>query len=147
MVALQAGSPPDAAVAFESMVQEYARAGAVVDLEDYLSAGASPLTRESRADLFPAFLDGGRLDAFGRRLLAFPFARSLAVQYYNEDLLGAAGHSGTATLSVEEFRRQVAAATRRDSTRADDRLRPPRPRGRLLHRRLHPGQRGRAADP
>ena len=67
-----------------------------------------PLTRESRADLFPAYLDGGRLDAFGRRLLAFPFARSLAVQYYNEDLLGAAGHSGTATLSFEEFRRQVA---------------------------------------
>ena len=116
MVALQAGSPPDAAVAFESMVHEFARAGAVVDLEDYLTAGASPLTRESRADLFPAYLDGGRLDAFGRRLLAFPFARSLAVQYYNEDLLGAAGHSGTATLSFEEFRRQVAAATRRDSS-------------------------------
>ena len=90
------------------MVHEYARAGAVVDLEDYLNAGPPPLTRESRADLFPAYLDGGRLDAFGRRLLAFPFARSLAVQYYNEDLLGAAGHSGTATLSFEEFRRQVA---------------------------------------
>ena len=87
------------------MVHEYARAGAV-DLEDYLNAGPPPHPGEPGRPL-PRLPRWGRLDAFGR-LLAFPFARSLAVQYYNEDLLGAAGHSGTATLSFEEFRRQVA---------------------------------------
>ena len=115
IVALQAGSPPDAAVAFESMVQEYARAGAVLDLDAYLTSGASPLTREGVADLFPAFLDSARLDAYSRRLLAFPFARSLAVQYYNEDLLGAAGLSGAGALTMDAFRRQAAAVTRRDA--------------------------------
>ncbi len=115
IVALQAGSPPDAAVAYESMVQEYARAGAVLDLDAYLTSGASPLSREGVADLFPSFLDSGRLDAYSRRLLAFPFARSLAVQYYNEDLLAAAGSSGAGRLTVDAFRRQAAAVTKKDA--------------------------------
>ncbi|MDQ3700277.1 MAG: ABC transporter substrate-binding protein [Chloroflexota bacterium] len=114
MVAIQAGSPPDATLAFESMVQEYARAGAVVDLDDYLSKGPAPLDKESLGDLVPSFVESGRLDAFGRRLLSFPFAKSLAVQYFNEDLLKAAGQTKTAGLSFDEFRRQAAAVTKKD---------------------------------
>ncbi len=115
MVAIQAGSPPDAALAFESMVQEYARAGAVVDLDEYLAKGPSPLDKESLGDLFPAYLGGGRLDAFRRRLLSFPFAKSLAVQYFNEDQLKSAGQTKLSGLSFDEFRRQVAAVTKKDS--------------------------------
>ena len=42
MVALQAGSPPDTAVAFESMVHEYARAGAVVTWRTTSPPGPPP---------------------------------------------------------------------------------------------------------
>ncbi|HEX2036639.1 MAG TPA: ABC transporter substrate-binding protein [Chloroflexota bacterium] len=114
MMAIQAGSPPDAALAFEGMVQEYARSGAVVDLDEYLTQGPAALTKESLNDLVPAYLQSGRLEAFKRRLHSFPFAKSLAVHYYNEDLLRDAGWEKSSGLSFDEFKRQVGAVTKKD---------------------------------
>jgi multiple sugar transport system substrate-binding protein len=116
MVAIQAGSPPEAALAYESMVQEYARAGAVVELDAYLNGGSAPLDRAAQRDLFPAYLETGRLDAFDRRLLSFPFAKALAVQYVDEDALQGAGWIKPTGLTFEEFRRQAAAVTRKDAS-------------------------------
>jgi ABC-type glycerol-3-phosphate transport system substrate-binding protein len=91
MAAIQAGSPPDTAVAYESMVAEYTKANAVIDLDPYAIRGPLAYTKESLDDIFPAYIESNRYDAFNGKLLSFPFTKSLAVQYYNEDLLRGAG--------------------------------------------------------
>ena len=55
-----------------------------------------PRFSEGVADLVPAILDSARLDGYSRRLLAFPFARSLAVQYYNEGVPATPARAGRA---------------------------------------------------
>src|SRR3954454_4480875 len=53
MAAIQAGSPPDVAVAYESMVDAYMRANAVVNLDDYALKGPQAFSKESLDDIFP----------------------------------------------------------------------------------------------
>ncbi|MGH2353450.1 MAG: extracellular solute-binding protein, partial [Chloroflexota bacterium] len=57
MAAIQAGSPPDFAQAYESMVAEYMKANAMVNLDDYALKGPSAFSRESLNDIFPAYID------------------------------------------------------------------------------------------
>src|SRR5439155_13407772 len=57
MAAIQAGSPPDVAVAYESMVAEYMKANAVVDLGDYALKGAQAFSKESLDDIFPQYVE------------------------------------------------------------------------------------------
>lgn len=116
MASIQAGSPPDVAVAYESMVAEYMKANAVVDLDDYALKGPLAYSKESLADIFPAYIDSNRYDLFNRKLLSFPFTKSLAVQYFNEDLLRAAGQTKFSGLTFDEFRRQSAAVSKKDSS-------------------------------
>jgi ABC-type glycerol-3-phosphate transport system substrate-binding protein len=116
LAAVAAGSPPDTAVAYENMVVEYAKQGAVVDLADYLDRGPTPLPKDSLVDIFPALLQGSRYETFGGKLLSFPFAKGLAVLYTNDEVaaraLGGAKMSGA---TFEDFKRQVAALTRKES--------------------------------
>jgi ABC-type glycerol-3-phosphate transport system substrate-binding protein len=120
MAAIQAGSPPDFAVAYESMVAEYMKANAVVNLDDYALKGPSAYSRDSLNDIFPAYLDSNRYDQFNGKLLSFPFAKSLAVVYHNEDLFRAAGQGkyGQAggVWSFDEFKKATAAVTKKDSS-------------------------------
>src|SRR5438093_8821946 len=53
MAAIQAASPPDVAVAYESMVAEYMTANAVGDLGDYALKGPQAFSKESLDDIFP----------------------------------------------------------------------------------------------
>lgn len=115
MAGIQAGSPPDLAIAYEGMIAEYMKAGAVVDLGPYAESGAQALSKESLADIIPQYLNASRYEAFGRKLLSFPFAKGFAVQYHNEDLLRTAGQTRLSNPTFDEFRRQVAAATKKDS--------------------------------
>lgn len=91
MSSIQAGSPPDVAVAYESMVAEYMKANAVVDLEDYAIKGPQAFSKESLDDIFPAYISSNRYPAFGNKMLSFPFTKSLAVDFYNDDRFKAAG--------------------------------------------------------
>lgn len=114
MASIQAGSPPDSAVAYESMVAEYMKANVVVDLDDYASKGASAYSKESLNDIFPQYMSSNRYEMFNNKLLSFPFHKSLAVQYYNDDLLRGAGQSKVDRLTFDEFKRQAAAVTKKD---------------------------------
>jgi multiple sugar transport system substrate-binding protein len=120
MAAIQAGSPPDVAVAYESMVAEYMKANAVVDLDDYALRGPQAYSKESLDDIFPNYIESNRYDAFNGKLLSFPFTKSLAVHYANEDLFRAAGVTkfGQAgqIWSFDEFKRAMAAVSKKDST-------------------------------
>ena len=112
MAGIQAGSPPDVAVAYESMVAEYMKANAVVDLSDYALKGPLAYTKESLDDIFPQYIDSNKYDSFNGKLLSFPFTKSLAVNYYNEDLLKAGGITKLSGWSFDEFKKMVVSLTK-----------------------------------
>jgi ABC-type glycerol-3-phosphate transport system substrate-binding protein len=112
MASIQAGSPPDVAVAYESMVAEYMRANAVVDLDDYALKGPQALSKESLDDIFPQYIEANKYDDFNGKLLSFPFTKSLAVNYYNEDLLKAGGVTKLTGWTFDEFKKMVATLTK-----------------------------------
>jgi len=113
MAGIQAGSPPDVAVAYESMVAEYMKANAVIDIADYALKGPQAYTKESLDDIFPQYIEANKYDAFNGKLLSFPFTKSLAVNYYNEDLLRAGGVTKLSGWSMDEFKKMVAALTKK----------------------------------
>ena len=117
MAAIQAGQTPDTLVAYESMVAEYMKANAVVNLDDYALKGPLALTKEDIADIYPSYIDANKYDAFQGKLLSYPFTKSLAVNYYNEDLYRAAGITKVTGFTFDEFKRAVAAITKKDGTK------------------------------
>jgi ABC-type glycerol-3-phosphate transport system substrate-binding protein len=114
MAAIQAGQTPDTLVAYESMVAEYMKANQVVNLDDYALKGPQALSKEDLADIFPSYLDANKYDAFNLKLLSYPFTKSLAVNYYNEDLYKAAGITKLTGFSFDEFKKAVAAITKKE---------------------------------
>jgi ABC-type glycerol-3-phosphate transport system substrate-binding protein len=66
------GELPDLAVAFPSMIAEYAAAGVVAPLDPYINDPEIGLTETDTVDIFPGFLEAGRLPGQGRQMLAFP---------------------------------------------------------------------------
>ena len=120
MAAIQAGSTPDTAVAYESMVADYMKANAVVDLADYALKGPQAFSKDSLADIFPQYIESQKYDNFGGKLLSFPFTKSLAVNYVNEELFKAAnvtknGEAGQ-FVNFDDFKKAVAAITKKDSS-------------------------------
>ena len=89
--ALPDGDLPDLAVAFPSMIAEYATTGMVAPLDAYLSDPELGLTEQDLADIFPGYLDAGRFPGFGRQVLAFPFSQNAIGMWVNETLLEQAG--------------------------------------------------------
>ncbi len=85
------GELPDLAVAFPSMIAEYAADEVVAPLDPYLSDPELGLTDEDLADIFSGYLEGGRFPGFGRQILAFPFAQNAIGMWVNETLLEQAG--------------------------------------------------------
>jgi ABC-type glycerol-3-phosphate transport system substrate-binding protein len=91
LAALEGGDLPDFAVAFPSMIAEYAAAGVVLPMEPFLVDPDFGLSEADLSDIFPGFLDAGRFPDFGRRMLAFPFSYNAIGMWVNEDLLRQAG--------------------------------------------------------
>ena len=85
------GELPDLAVAFPSMIAEYAAADVVVPLDAYLSDPELGLSEEDLADLLPSLLEAGRLPGSGRQIMAFPFAQNAIGMWVNRTLLSRAG--------------------------------------------------------
>jgi len=82
---------PDLAVAFPSMIAEYAEAGVVAPLDAYLNDPELGFTEEDLADIYPGYLEAGRLPGFGQQTLAFPFVQNAIGMWVNETLLAQAG--------------------------------------------------------
>lgn len=108
--AIQSGNVPDIAVAFESFVADYMKADVVVDLDPYAASKRYGLSRESRDDIFGAYLETNRFAQFGNKLLSFAPAKSLLVMYQNDDVLKELGLSSPRTWA--DFERVARAATK-----------------------------------
>jgi ABC-type glycerol-3-phosphate transport system substrate-binding protein len=85
------GELPDLAVAFTSMIAEYAAAGVVTPLDPYVYDLEFGLTEEDLDDLLPAYLEAGRFPRYGQQILAFPFAQNAVGMWVNQTLLRKAG--------------------------------------------------------
>lgn len=108
LLAIQSGRPPDLAVAFESFVADYMKADAVVELDAYLSSRRYGLSKESRDDIFAAYLETNRFPQFGNKLLSFPAGKSLLVMYENGEVLRELGLTSPRTWA--DFERVARAA-------------------------------------
>ncbi len=112
--AIQAGALPDMVHAYESMVADYTKADVVVDLDPYVSSKTNGLTKASQDDVYKGYYDTNRFPQYGNKLLSWPFTKSLAVMYVNDDLLKAAGLSTPKTWP--EFEAAVKATTKKDAS-------------------------------
>jgi multiple sugar transport system substrate-binding protein/sn-glycerol 3-phosphate transport system substrate-binding protein len=110
LAAISAGTPPDMAVAYQNMVSEYADAGVVEPLDDYVASETYGLSEAELEDYYQAFLQGDRYPAFDGRMLSFPPNRSMEVMYYNIDWLAELGYEGPPQ-TWDEFYEMCQAAT------------------------------------
>jgi multiple sugar transport system substrate-binding protein len=91
LAGLPDGELPDLGVAFPSMIAEYAAAGVVAPLDPYIDDPEIGLTDQDLADIYPSYLEAGRLPAFGRQVMAFPFDQNAVGMWVNQTLLTQAG--------------------------------------------------------
>src|SRR5436305_11915272 len=79
MGAIQAGSLPELAHAYESNVADYMKAATVVDLGPYKDSKTNGLSKASQDDIYKGYYDTNIFPQFGNQLLSWPFTKSLAV--------------------------------------------------------------------
>lgn len=91
--AIQAGTLPEAVVAVENQVADYARAGIVVEMDTYINSKKNGLSAESLKDIYQPYIDSNRYPQYGDRILSFPFLKSLEIMMVNDDLLKELGYS------------------------------------------------------
>lgn len=113
--AIQAGSVPEGVVAVENQVADYAKAGVVVELDQYINSKKNGLTKEALADIYKPYLDSNKYPQYGNKSLSFPFVKSLEVLYRNDDLAKELGFAA-APKTWEEFETQAKAAKKADAS-------------------------------
>lgn len=89
--AISGGRMPDMAVAYESMVAEYASAGVVVALDEYIGHPEHGLTKEQTDDIFPGYIATNTFEEYDGKMLSFPFTKSNLMMYFNLDMIRKAG--------------------------------------------------------
>ena len=85
--AIQAGSMPEGVVAVENQVADYAKAGVLVELDQYINSKTNGLGKQALDDIYKPYIDSNKYPQYGNRILSFPFIKSLEVMFVNEDLL------------------------------------------------------------
>jgi len=112
--AIQAGALPDLAHAYESFVADYMKADVVVDLGPYKDSAKNGLTKQSQDDIYKGYYDTNTFPQYGNKLLSWPFTKSLAVMYVNDDILKEIGKPTPKTW--DEFEATAAAVVKKDAS-------------------------------
>src|SRR6266511_4345981 len=113
--AIQAGTLPELVHAYESQVADYTKAAVVIDLDPYVNSAKNGLTAASKDDIYKPYFDTNRFPQYNNQLLSFPFSKSLAVMYTNEDVLKASGVT-TTPKTWAEWEQAVMKATKKDAS-------------------------------
>jgi ABC-type glycerol-3-phosphate transport system substrate-binding protein len=90
LAAIALNQTPDLILASPRTIAEFARKGALVNLDPLLHDAKQGLTEADRQDWFPGILDAARFPDPKNQLFGLPFDASAVVLYYNADLLKAA---------------------------------------------------------
>lgn len=109
--AIQAGAMPDGVVAVENQVADYAKAGVIVNIDQYIDSKKNGLTKESLADIYKPYIDSNRYPQYDNKILSFPFIKSLEVNMVNDDLLKELGFTAQPK-TWDDFERMARAAKR-----------------------------------
>jgi ABC-type glycerol-3-phosphate transport system substrate-binding protein len=102
---LQAGDPPNLAIAYPSDVINYESSGRVMNLTPYIEDATVGLSPEELEDVFDIQRTINRYDAADGDYLSFPFTANVMVLFYNVDLLESVGIDSPPT-TWDEFRDQ-----------------------------------------
>ena len=113
---------PELVHAYESQVADYTKAAVVIDLDPYVNSKKNGLDQASKDDIYKPYFDTNRFPQYGNQLLSFPFSKSLAVMYTNEDVLKAAGVT-TTPKTWADWEQAVMKATKKDAARQDHAVR------------------------
>jgi ABC-type glycerol-3-phosphate transport system substrate-binding protein len=113
--AITAGATPEMVVAVENQVADYAKAGVILELDNYINSKTNGLSKDSLADIYKPYLESGKYPQYGNKSLSFPFIKSLEVLYRNDDLAKELGFTA-APKTWDEFEKQAKAALKTDAT-------------------------------
>lgn len=94
--ALEAGSPPNVAVGYESDAVRYNTSGQLLDLKEFVDDDTNV------GDFFDVELRRNTFLSEDGAYLSFPWTAAVAVMYYNQDMLEASGFDGPAA-TWDEF--------------------------------------------
>src|SRR5256714_8805721 len=112
--AIQAGALPELAHAYESFVADYMKADTVVDLRPYKDSAKNGLAKASQDDIYKGYYDTNTFPQYSNKLLSWPFTKSLAVMYVNDDVLKEIGKPTPKTW--DEFEATSKAAVKKDAS-------------------------------
>src|SRR5256885_3031557 len=112
--AIQAGALPELAHAYESFVADYMKADVVVDLGAYKNSPKNALAKASQDDIYKGYYDTNTFPQYSNKLLSWPFTKSLAVMYVNDDVLKEIGKPTPKTW--DEFEATSKAAVKKDAS-------------------------------
>jgi ABC-type glycerol-3-phosphate transport system substrate-binding protein len=113
--AITAGALPEIVHAYESQVADYTKADVVIDLDPYVNSKKNGLDQAAKDDIYKPYFDTNRFPQYGNKLLSFPFSKSLAVMYANDDVLKAAGVT-MAPKTWAEWEQVVMKVTKKDTS-------------------------------
>ncbi len=85
--AIEGGTPPNIAQAYQNQASFYRLDGNVIDLTPYVTSQKYGLTQEEVQDYYPFFLESDKNPQYPGEVLGWPTSRSAAVLYVNLDWL------------------------------------------------------------
>ena len=91
LAGITAGITPDVSVAYANQVAEYANAGKIVALDDYINSAKYGLTAADLNDLYAAFLSVDKNPTQGNKMMSMRTSPSMEVMYYNVNMLKSLG--------------------------------------------------------
>jgi len=100
--AIQGGTPPNIAQAYQNQASFYRLDGNVIDLAPFIASEKYGLTKEEVDDYFPFFLESDKNPQYPGEVLGWPTSRSAAVLYVNLDWLKELGVE-EAPKTLQEF--------------------------------------------
>jgi len=110
LAAITAGTTPDIAVAYTNQVAEYANAGKIVALDDYINSVKYGLSKADLDDLYAAYLAVDRNPTQGNKLMSLRTSPSMEVMFYNIDMLKSLGFDGNPPQTWDDFAKMCKAA-------------------------------------
>ena len=110
LAAIAASAPPDLSIAYANQVAEYADAGVIEPLDDYIDSLLFGLKPGDMNDLYTSFLETDRNPVHDNKMMSFPPSRSMELMYYNIDWLERLGYDKPPE-TWAEFKEMCMAAT------------------------------------
>ncbi len=113
IAAIAANEPPDLAIGYANQVAEYAQAGAIAPLDQFMNDPKYGFTEDQKKDFMWNLLEGDKRPEFNNQYMSFAHSRSMQVMYYNIDWLKKMGYDKPPE-TWDQFKEMCVKATKGD---------------------------------